>query len=86
MRREPRWDCRAAGPQIGLPDEGDARHGSAGEFSFHGSERYRLVTADHLGLLVAGRKGNKKGRDQTRRAFPPADRVAPGSDEAAASV
>src|SRR5258708_7152341 len=49
---------------IGLPDNGDTRNGSAHESAFHCSESYRLMSANHLGLLIAGRKGNKHGRDK----------------------
>ena len=43
---------------------GHAGLGSTGKSTFHCSKGYRLVTADHLGLLVARRKGNKNGCDQ----------------------
>src|SRR5271168_1496142 len=52
------------GRDIGLPDHRDTRVGSAHEFTFHCRERYRLVPSDHLGLLVAGWKGNQNGRDE----------------------
>ena len=50
--------------RIRLADHGDARHCPAHEFAFHRSECYRLVTADHLGLLVAGWERDQQRRDQ----------------------
>src|SRR5260370_10861690 len=43
---------------IGLPDNGDTRNGSAHESAFHCSGRYRLLSANHHGLLIAVREGN----------------------------
>src|SRR6202044_2259238 len=54
----------APGRNIGLPDHGDTRVAASNDFTFHRSERYRLMPADHLGLLVAGWKGNEKRRDE----------------------
>ena len=48
----------APGRNIGLPNNGDTCHGSAYESTFHGSERYGLMIADHLGLLVPSRKSD----------------------------
>src|SRR5207253_3167407 len=50
---------------IRLTNERDTCHFAAFEFSFHGRERDRLMIANHLGLCVAGWKGNEKRRDQT---------------------
>src|SRR4029077_17591799 len=50
---------------IRLANERHPRHLSALEFPFHRSERDRLMMTDHLGLCVAGWKGNEEGRDQT---------------------
>src|SRR5215472_13100579 len=49
---------------IRLANYSDTRHGSARKSTFHCSEGHWLVIADHLGLLIAGRNGNKNGRDQ----------------------
>ena len=47
------------GRTIGLPDQRDAGHGTADESALHRRQSHRLVPADHLGLLVASREGNK---------------------------
>ena len=50
---------------VWLTNQGNARHRFAFELSFHRGERDRLVIANHLGLCVAGWKGNEKRCDQT---------------------
>src|SRR6266496_191751 len=49
---------------VRLADESNRRHRAALEFPFHRSERDRLMIANHLGLRIAGWKGNEKRRDQ----------------------
>src|SRR2546427_5169497 len=46
-------------------DHGDASHGSAYEFTFHGRECYRLVVTNHFGLLIAGWKGQNRSEEHT---------------------
>ena len=50
--------------EIGLPDHGDTRQRSPDEATFHRGERHRLVTADHLGLLIPARKRDENRCDQ----------------------
>src|SRR5436190_12804434 len=50
---------------VRLADESNRRHRAALEFPFHRSEGDRLMIANHLGLRIAGWKGNEKRRDQT---------------------
>src|SRR5882724_7004323 len=50
---------------IRLTNERDARHRSAFELALHRRERDRLMMTNHLGLCVAGWKGNEKRCDQT---------------------
>src|SRR5436190_15843340 len=50
---------------IRLTNERDTRHWSAFELSFHRRERDRLMIADHLGLRIAGGKGNQQRCDQS---------------------
>ena len=50
---------------VWLTNESNPRHRAALEFPFHRSERDRLMMTNHLGLCVAGWKGNEKRRDQT---------------------
>ena len=52
------------GRDIGLPDQRDAGHGTADESALHGRQSHRLVIANHLGLLVAGRERHKNGGNQ----------------------
>jgi hypothetical protein len=49
------------GRDIGLPDQRDAGHWTADEPTLHRRQRHRLVPANHLGLLITGRKRNKHG-------------------------
>src|SRR6266853_1645814 len=49
---------------VRLPNESNPRHWSAFELPFHRSERDRLMMTNHLGLCVAGWKGNEKRCDQ----------------------
>src|SRR5260370_21378596 len=50
---------------IWLANESNPRHLSALEFSFHRSERDRLMMTNQLGLCVASWKGNEKRCDHT---------------------
>src|SRR6266699_648936 len=50
---------------VWLTNESDRRHRAALEFPFHRSECDRLMMTNHLGLCVAGWKGNEKRCDQT---------------------
>src|SRR6478609_4396134 len=52
---------------IRLANQSNSRHRAALEFSFHRSERDRLMMTNHLGLCVAGWKGNEKRCDQTNQ-------------------
>ncbi len=50
---------------IRLADHRDSGQLAADELAFHGGERDGLMPADHLGLLVAGRKGHQQRRNKT---------------------
>ena len=48
---------------VRLTDNRDARIGSSVKSAFHCGKRDRLVSANHLGLLIAAGEGNKNGCD-----------------------
>src|SRR5262249_35004257 len=52
------------GRNVRLSDHRDAGPGTALESALHGRQGHRLVIANHLDLLVAGRERNKNGGNQ----------------------
>src|SRR5438093_3546425 len=59
------WIVESLRCNVWLTNESNRRHRAALEFPFHRSERDRLMMTNHLGLCVAGWKGNEKRCDQT---------------------
>src|SRR6266550_5692153 len=55
---------------VWLTNESNGGHRAALELPFHRSERDRLMMTNHLGLCVAGWKGNEERRDQTNQRSP----------------
>src|SRR5215471_18442772 len=71
---------------IRLAYGGDTCPGSADKLPLHRGKRDRLVTRDHLGLLVATRKGNKQRRKQPNQRSRPEIECTLGTIEPTQSV